>query len=154
MCLNWSSVFSHVFTYSSAFTNHPNHFVISHSLITSSLTKYSCLNYGCIFLVLLTLILLPIGSSLHDCSLYLLDLIANGHHEYHKEYCWPNTFLFAHKKLSSLNLQHFLMGICPTRDYPTVTDIWIAWKQTDLLFFLKTDSGLDVLWQLPYCPHK
>ena len=40
MCLNWSSIFSCMFTYSGTCINCPNHFIIFGGLITSSLTNY------------------------------------------------------------------------------------------------------------------
>ena len=41
----------------------------------------------------------------------LVKLIADGHHEYHKEYYWPKNFSFANKGLLSLNLQHSLFWV-------------------------------------------
>ena len=80
-------------------------------LITSSLTKYLGLYYGCTLVVPSSLILLPIGSSLTGCMLFWLKLIANGHHEYHKEYNQPNTSSFANKGLLSSNLQWSLCQV-------------------------------------------
>ena len=112
MCLNWSSVFSCTFTYSGACNHNLNCFIIFGGLITSSLAKYPGLDYGCIILVSSRLVLSPMDSSLLDCLLYWLKLIANGPHEYHKEYYWPNISSFAHKGLLSPNLQHFYCWEC------------------------------------------
>ena len=66
------------------------------------------LNCGHILLVPSRFILLPIGSSLLNCGLVYLKLIANGHHEYHKEYYWQNFSSFAHKGLLPSSLWHSL----------------------------------------------
>ena len=108
----------------------------------------SGLNYGCIFLVPSNLILLPMGSSLTDGSSMLLVLMNSGHQEYHKEYCRSNTFSFAYKRLWSLGLQHFLCW--SARGISIATDSQTACEQTELLFFLSTHFGLNVLSQKIY----
>ena len=51
------------------------------------------------------------GIKLFWLLLFLTILIVYGHHEYHKEYYWPNTFSFVHKGLLSSNLWHFLCWV-------------------------------------------
>ena len=155
MCLNGSFVFSQIFTYSGTCIKCSNHFITFGDLITSSLTKYSGHNYGCTFLVPSRLTRLPMGSSLSDCSFYWLKLIANGHHEYHDEYCWPNTFSFAHNGLMSSNLQHSHCWVFVQLGTHTLQLIHgLCDNILSCFSFLK----LILIWmyyvQLTYCPHK
>ena len=64
----------------------------------SSLTMYPGLDYDQVFLVHWSLLLLPMGSILPECSVYWIKLIANGCNEYHKEYYWSNTSYLLIKK--------------------------------------------------------
>ena len=98
--------------------------------------------YGCIFLVPSRLRLLLMQSSLPDCGLVWLNWWLLVIMNIIKDIIDKIYHLSPTKDIRSVIFS--LLDIRPTRDSPIATDSQIMWWQNELLFFLKTDSGLDV----------